>query len=933
MIPARLKFLGDQTDVKIERLSLQAWSLPKGAIYMPKAQILIVEDESIVAKDVENMLRRIGYDVPAVVSSGEKAIEKTAQVSPDLVLMDIMLKGDMDGVEAAEQIRSRFYIPVVYVTAYADDGTLQRAKVTEPFGYIIKPFQERELHTTIEMALYRHKMERKLKESEQWLSTTLRSIGDAVIATDTEGCVTFMNLVAQALTGWSQEEATGKPLRIVFNIVDERTGEAVEDPVAKVIQGGEIIELANHTLLIARNGTRLPIDDSAAPIRDDNGNLIGVVLVFRDTTERKRAGEALRESEEKYRTLVENANETILVAQDGMLKFVNPKAIEITGYSRDELTSRPFIDFIHPDDRGMVIERYSKRLKGEELPHVYPFRIVDKHGSTKWVELNAVLITWSGKPATLNFLTDITERKRTEEALRESEEMFRAVFETAEDCIFIKDHSLKYIRLNPALEKLLGAAAEELIGKTDVELFGEETGKQEMELDRRVIQGEIMEEESTRSVKGVLRTFHIIKVPLRDSEGNIFGLCGIARDITERQKMEAELLRIQKLESIGILAGGIAHDFNNILTGILGNISLAGVYKDPGKIAERLSEAEMASLQAKNLTQQLLTFSKGGAPIKKTVAIADLLKDSAPFALRGSNVRCEFSIPGDLWSVEMDEGQIRQVVNNLIINADQAMPGGGVIEVCVENVTIELGNVLPLKPGKYIKISIQDHGVGISEEHFHRIFDPYFTTKQKGSGLGLATSYSIIKNHGGHITVESQIGIGTTFYIYLPASARATEAKKEKVKEELIPGSGKVLVMDDEKIIRDLACDMLARIGYKISVAPDGAKAIRLYREAMNSGQPFDAVIMDLTVQGSMGGKEAVQELIKIDPDVRAIVSSGYSNDPIMADFRKYGFVGVIAKPYKIKELSEVLHRVIIGTDKAYNIPLKPDQDRAFLHA
>jgi len=511
--------------------------------------------------------------------------------------------------------------------------------------------------------------------------------------------------------------------------------------------------------------------------------------------------------------------------------------------------------------------------------------------------------------------------------------MFRAVFETAEDFIFIKDRSLKYIRFNPAAEKLFGVPAEELVSKTDADLFGEETGKQEMELDRRVIQGEIVEEESTRSVNGIPRTFHIIKVPLRDSEGNIFGLCGIARDITERQKMEAELLRIQKLESIGILAGGIAHDFNNILTGILGNISLAGVYTDPGKIAERLSEAEMASLQAKNLTQQLLTFSKGGAPIKKTTAIADLVRDSAPFALRGSNVRCEFSIPGDLLSVEVDEGQIRQVVNNLIINADQAMPGGGVIEVCVENVAIEPGDVLPLMPGKYIKMSIQDHGVGISEEHLHRIFDPYFTTKQKGSGLGLATSYSIIKNHGGHITVESQIGIGTTFYIYLPASLGATEAKKEKVKEELILGSGKVLVMDDEKIIRDLACDMLASIGYKISVAPDGAEAIRLYGEAMNSGQPFDAVIMDLTVQGSMGGKEAVQELIKMDPDVRAIVSSGYSNDPIMADFRKYGFMGVIAKPYKIKELSEVLHKVMIGTDESYTIPIRPEQDRAFLQA
>lgn len=261
---------------------------------MTKARILIVEDESIVAEDVQDILKSSGYVVLGVATSGEEAVQKAALTHPDLVLMDVVLRGKLDGVVAAEQIRSRFNIPVVYLTAYSDDKTLERSKITEPYGYILKPFEERELHTTIEMALYKHKMESRLRESERWLATTLKSIGDAVIATDNKGCMTFMNPVAEALTGWGQEEAIGKDLKDIFNIINEKTREAVEDPVTKVLREGAIIGLANHSILIAKDGIETPIDDSAAPIKDDKGNVIGVVLVFRDITERRQAEEQVK---------------------------------------------------------------------------------------------------------------------------------------------------------------------------------------------------------------------------------------------------------------------------------------------------------------------------------------------------------------------------------------------------------------------------------------------------------------------------------------------------------------------------------------------------------------------------------------------------------------------------------------------------------------
>lgn len=394
------------------------------------------------------------------------------------------------------------------------------------------------------------------------------------------------------------------------------------------------------------------------------------------------------------------------------------------------------------------------------------------------------------------------------------------------------------------------------------------------------------------------------------SKNRLLGFWWLKRDISERKRSEHEVLRAQKLESLGVLAGGIAHDFNNLLTGILGNISLAKVALPADhKAVERLEAASTASTRAQELTRQLLTFSQGGAPIKKIASIAELLKDSVTFATRGSKVRCEFVVPDNLWHVDADVGQIDQVINNLVINAVQAMPDGGVLTVEAANLTVTGSPGLPLKKGEYVRIAIKDTGIGIPQEYLQRIFDPYFTTKEKGTGLGLASAYSVIRRHDGLMTVESEIGTGSAFTFYLPATPGVSTAEQPS-EEKSLQGIGRVLVMDDDVIIRDLAGELLKMLGYEVAFAKNGEETVAMYERAFRTKKPFDVVVMDLTIPGAMGGKEAVARLLEIDPRVKAIVSSGYSNDPVMAEHHKHGFVGALPKPYNINDMGKLLQNI-----------------------
>jgi PAS domain S-box-containing protein len=390
----------------------------------------------------------------------------------------------------------------------------------------------------------------------------------------------------------------------------------------------------------------------------------------------------------------------------------------------------------------------------------------------------------------------------------------------------------------------------------------------------------------------------------------------ILTDITERELLHNELIKMQKLESIGVLAGGIAHDFNNILTGIMGNLSYARLVLEPGHAAEQpLESAEKASERAAELTRQLLTFAQGGEPIKKVVSIGSLINEAVAFILRGTNVRGEINLDDAVLAIEADEGQVSQVLNNVLINAVQAMPEGGVLRIAAGNAQLEAANTMALPEGEYVRITIADEGFGIPEESLERIFDPYFSTKASGTGLGLASAYSIVTRHGGHIRADSTPGKGSIVTILLPATSQAPEAEPSVPANIRPPDDSQrrlpLLVMDDEAVIRNLAATMLTHLGYEVRVCADGEAAIGFYEAALAAGAPYAAVLMDLTIPGGMGGLEASRRILALDGDACLIVSSGYSHDPVMSDHQAYGFSGVLAKPYTVVELGQVLQTVL----------------------
>jgi PAS domain S-box-containing protein len=580
------------------------------------------------------------------------------------------------------------------------------------------------------------------------------------------------------------------------------------------------------------------------------------------------------------------------------------------------LTRQTFLDLILPGDRESV-----KNAMDNSLSTGQPFGvdacILTLAGPQQIVNLQGeIIINEAGNPIKMTgTIQDITERKAAEQALSASEEKYRALMNNAGEGILLADIDGNHLEANKKMIDLLGYPIEELLQLKFLQIIPSEDVERATaafkEL-RAIGSGTV--DNATLLRKDGKRIPVDITTSLVSYSGKIV-VQGIFRDVSERQKMEEERLLLSKLESLGLLAGGIAHDFNNILTAILGNISLARMEAEQphraGKFsATRLEEAEKACQRAQALASQLLSFAKGGQPIKKVTSVAALIEESSNLSLSGSKARTKLVIPPDLWHVEVDDGQISQVFNNLLINADQAMPAGGTITVQAENAM--LGDELPLPKGRYVKIAISDQGIGIPSNYLGKIFDPYFTTKQKGSGLGLASVHSMIRNNAGYITVESQVGVGTTFYLYLPAVEGEITSETESATRPM-QGHGRILLMDDEEMVRNVLGVMLERLGYEVQNAVNGEEAIKKYIAAQQEGRPFTALIFDLTVPGGMGGREALHQILDRDPEAKAIVSSGYSDDPIMADFQKYGFSDVLVKPYRMLELSKILQKVIFN--------------------
>ena len=679
--------------------------------------------------------------------------------------------------------------------------------------------------------------------------------------------------------------------------------------------------------------------------------------LVRNIAERKQAEKRMRESEDKFRSLFEQAIDGIMIADVETEKHIeaNNAICAMLGYARDEIVGLG-IDDIHPKkDLPAIRGLFEKQLRGEIslAPEVPMLR---KDRSVFYADINATLVTLGGKKCLAGIFRDITERKQVETLLKAREKQLAESQRIAHIGSWEHNLTTGTVFWSDELFRILGL--DPLKDPADFKMFfdmihPDDRSALKNSIDETVNTGKHFDIDYRFNLRdGRSRILHAQAELRRDETGTQIILSGTGQDITDRkqgeeilrrhreelvklveertselteanarllkeiadrERMEEALLKFHKLESLGILAGGIAHDFNNLLATILSNITLAAYNLKEGRPAFRqLTGAERASLQAKELAQQLLTFSRGGVPVKRTQSITDLVKDAAGFATRGSRIRCEFSISDDLWLVDADEGQLSQVIHNLVINADQSMPEGGLIAVGCENVVLSPGDVPLLSPGKYVKITVRDSGVGIHKDHLSKIFDPYFTTKQRGSGLGLATTHSIVKKHGGSISVESEQGVGSIFTIYLPASGNALMAKQvddSKPKK----GTGKILFMDDNVGLQQATSDAFQDLGYSVVCTDDGARTIDLYQGAMRSGAPFDVVLMDLTIRGGMGGEETIKRLLKIDPGVRAIVCSGYSNDPVMADYRRHGFVDVLVKPYNLNQLGEVVYRVMAG--------------------
>jgi len=492
-------------------------------------------------------------------------------------------------------------------------------------------------------------------------------------------------------------------------------------------------------------------------------------------------------------------------------------------------------------------------------------------------------------------------------ALRESEELFHSLCDSAPIGIFRADSEGNNIYCSPGWEIITGMSASEGMGKGWIKGIHPDDLEEHWKVWNDAVTARHIYSHEHRRLTPQGKTIWVrtLANPLKSPDGKISGYVGTMEDITELRQARQDMLKNQKIESLGVLAGGIAHDFNNILTIILGNVSLARLQlHDPEKVTKRLEEAENATARAKDLAQQLLTFARGGEPVKKIIDLRNLLMKTARFALRGSNARGEFALADDLWPVVADEGQLAQVIQNLVLNAVQVMPEGGTVTISAENAG-------PPQGGKrFVKISVADTGAGISENHLQRIFDPYFTTKQQGSGLGLATCYSIIRKHGGKIRATSTLGKGSTFHISLPATEHESLTMPISGTESS-QGGGRVLVMDDEEDIRNVTQAILEEAGYTVESVANGSEAIDLYLQRKEQGAPFSAVILDLTIPGGVGGKEVIEKLRSFDPDLKAIVSSGYSTDPIMANYRDYGFSAVLSKPYRTQEMIEILRELL----------------------
>ena len=777
------------------------------------------------------------------------------------------------------------------------------------------------------------------KRAEDALREASAQLADFASIINRGPAIAFRWRVAQ---GWPVEFVSDNVSQLGYTVDDLVSGRvswpAITHPDDVARLEGEVggrlrdgvDEFSQHYRLRTASGEWRWIEDRNLVIRDARGEVAAIEGIVLDVTERKRAEDALRRardelerrvvertaelaeanaslrrSEERYRRLVDNATVGVYeTSLTGEILYVNDALVRIFGLeSREAFIAQGLgARYKRPADRLRLLEAVQRTGSVTN----FETEVNTATGATKHVLISAVL---AGDVLT-GMISDITERKRAEEELRLSERQYRSTVNALGDSLHVVDRELRILLHNAVIHswcEQLGLRQDPL-GRRLFDAFPFLDPRVRDEYRQVFETGKALATEEAYVFDGREVITETRKIPVFE-EAEVVRVVTLIRDITEERKVQEEMRRAERLESLGVLAGGIAHDFSNLLTGILGSLTRARrALLDVPQTADALVQAQRAALRARGITRQLLALSTGGAPIKAVAPIGGMVRETADFALSGSNCRCQLAIATDLWPVEADVAQLSEVIQNLVINAGQAMADGGIVEVRARNVGP--GEPTPLHGVRHLEIAIADAGVGIPREHHDRIFDPYFTTKEAGSGLGLAVCHSIVRQHGGHVRVESQAGVGTTVRVYLPA-ADPEGARELEERPAAAARAGRVLLMDDEDVVRKTACWLLADLGYQVAAAEHGAGAVELYQQALDDAEPFDVVILDLTVPGGMGGEECLRRLRELDPGVTAIVCSGYSTEAVLSDFRRYGFAGAVVKPYEIEDLDAELQRLL----------------------
>lgn len=728
----------------------------------------------------------------------------------------------------------------------------------------------------------------------------------------------------EQLTGFKPDEFSyeiWESIEIETILLDDLMNLSVSNAVEKA-KSSEGISWRADIKIRHKSGEIRWVLNAAIQVRDDAGNVIGSLGILQDITDRKQAEEALKSSELRFRQYFELGlvGMAIVAPEKNWLEF-NDTMCGMFGYSREEFSKIKWTDMTHPDDMDRSLYYFNRIISGEIDNYIIEKRYRHKNGETVHVEVSvrSVRNKDSSTDTYLVIVHNITEIKKTEHLLRENE----ARLLEAQRIAKIGDFKW-WIETG---EYECSEVMNELFGYSDNDHFDY------IELSERFHHPEDKKRVRDWLLKCIQSNSNIL-TPLeyrlirKDGEvinvrtqgvihrenGKAISIFGTVQDITEQKRAEEELVQIDKLRSIGTLAGGIAHDFNNILTGIFGNMSIVREEIDPTHPAYSfIKDAESSLQRASRLTKQLLTFSKGGEPVKEPANIKELIEEVVRFDLSGSNVKPVFYFSDELCLAEIDKGQLQQVFSNLAINADQAMPDGGLLYVSVKRFSNQQRQKSYLDEIDFIQITVQDNGIGIDPAIIDRIFEPYYSTKQTGSGLGLATVFSIINKHNGHIQVDSELGKGSIFTIYLPALNDHIE--ETVVQIDPIPATeqkkANILVMDDEEVILDLLRSSLTRFGYDVHTEPDGKLAVDAYQAALDDGNPFDIVILDITVPGGMGGEETIRKILSIHPEAKCIVSSGYATDPVMANYKEYGFKAVAPKPYTLDEMKAIIEQVL----------------------